>query len=91
MGYSREKRFRVGVLGRVKDLFCRSDFHDLSKIHNSDAIGDMLNDGEIVGDKDDANSLLAVEIFKEINNLGDRKSTRLNSSHEWISRMPSSA
>ena len=22
---------------------------------------------------------------------GDRKSTRLNSSHEWISRMPSSA
>ena len=23
--------------------------------------------------------------------VGDRKSTRLNSSHEWISRMPSSA
>ena len=23
--------------------------------------------------------------------LADRKSTRLNSSHEWISRMPSSA
>ena len=23
--------------------------------------------------------------------IGDRKSTRLNSSHEWISRMPSSA
>ena len=27
-------------------------------------------------------------IFSEV---GDRKSTRLNSSHEWISRMPSSA
>ena len=27
--------------------------------------------------------------FKRL--LGDRKSTRLNSSHEWISRMPSSA
>ena len=25
------------------------------------------------------------------NGSGDRKSTRLNSSHEWISRMPSSA
>ena len=25
------------------------------------------------------------------NNIVDRKSTRLNSSHEWISRMPSSA
>ena len=33
--------------------------------------------------------------WKEAANLGentiDRKSTRLNSSHEWISRMPSSA
>ena len=27
----------------------------------------------------------------QLNNLEDRKSTRLNSSHEWISRMPSSA
>ena len=27
----------------------------------------------------------------EIEQVGDRKSTRLNSSHEWISRMPSSA
>ena len=27
----------------------------------------------------------------QLQNLGDRKSTRLNSSHEWISRMPSSA
>ena len=27
----------------------------------------------------------------EVNLMIDRKSTRLNSSHEWISRMPSSA
>ena len=26
-----------------------------------------------------------------VEELSDRKSTRLNSSHEWISRMPSSA
>ena len=35
-----------------------------------------------------------VEISKELNlsmPTVDRKSTRLNSSHEWISRMPSSA
>ena len=35
-------------------------------------------------------------LFRKFNNLKendrvDRKSTRLNSSHEWISRMPSSA
>ena len=34
-----------------------------------------------------ARKVLPVQIRGEI----DRKSTRLNSSHEWISRMPSSA
>ena len=29
--------------------------------------------------------------YKDLCGCGDRKSTRLNSSHEWISRMPSSA
>ena len=31
------------------------------------------------------------EQVEETENDKDRKSTRLNSSHEWISRMPSSA
>ena len=35
-------------------------------------------------------SSMMYSIAKE-KNCGDRKSTRLNSSHEWISRMPSSA
>ena len=30
-------------------------------------------------------------VSKILSRMGDRKSTRLNSSHEWISRMPSSA
>ena len=33
----------------------------------------------------------AYEQVRESENTTDRKSTRLNSSHEWISRMPSSA
>ena len=42
--------------------------------------GDNKTDEIIVKSKDDFNRWLK-----------DRKSTRLNSSHEWISRMPSSA
>ena len=35
---------------------------------------------------------IAIENWQHDLNIGsDRKSTRLNSSHEWISRMPSSA
>ena len=41
------------------------------------------------------NGVKSLTSFKTIidwcDNIGDRKSTRLNSSHEWISRMPSSA
>ena len=33
----------------------------------------------------------AVNTMQDFSNAADRKSTRLNSSHEWISRMPSSA
>ena len=33
----------------------------------------------------------ALQDSKQFKDMLDRKSTRLNSSHEWISRMPSSA
>ena len=35
--------------------------------------------------------MLRKQFLKEHRSARDRKSTRLNSSHEWISRMPSSA
>ena len=35
--------------------------------------------------------VIGSRIIQELENTPDRKSTRLNSSHEWISRMPSSA
>ena len=34
---------------------------------------------------------IGVKVGAYVDNFQDRKSTRLNSSHEWISRMPSSA
>ena len=39
----------------------------------------------------DSNTQKFKELFNEEELDEDRKSTRLNSSHEWISRMPSSA
>ena len=34
---------------------------------------------------------LQTKVAQALKDAADRKSTRLNSSHEWISRMPSSA
>ena len=31
------------------------------------------------------------DLLRDLGDVVDRKSTRLNSSHEWVSRMPSSA
>ena len=47
--------------------------------------------------KDDNCTTASITAFQtllnwvELEHFKDRKSTRLNSSHEWISRMPSSA
>ena len=58
---------------------------DLSKLSLDDPkVFQMLNDGYTKG-------VFQAEATPYTNLLIDRKSTRLNSSHEWISRMPSSA
>ena len=52
--------------------------------------GDFVQNGQVIAeiDSDKATLEMTAEASGEIT---DRKSTRLNSSHEWISRMPSSA
>ena len=49
------------------------------------------DDGLVVQIGGDLDKTQHPRAFKFVRSLGDRKSTRLNSSHEWISRMPSSA
>ena len=48
----------------------------------------MKKNGSVLLKNDKYNEYPGGIVFQ---NSGDRKSTRLNSSHEWISRMPSSA
>ena len=50
---------------------------------NGLAVDNTLGDGSLAATSSDSNSVDHITL--------DRKSTRLNSSHEWISRMPSSA
>ena len=47
-------------------------------------------DGNLMSEINNVLNVLNNDIVQEITPK-DRKSTRLNSSHEWISRMPSSA
>ena len=74
----------------------------LANIRESDAICQVIrvfNDGDVVhveGRVDPASDIETINTELQLSDLqtiekADRKSTRLNSSHEWISRMPSSA
>ena len=53
--------------------------------------GPLMAGMNVVGDLFGAGKMFLPQVVKSARVMKDRKSTRLNSSHEWISRMPSSA
>ena len=56
--------------------------------HSNDAQNHIQKQIKICQDYADTHSIEIVGVYSDI---GDRKSTRLNSSHKSLSRMPSSA
>ena len=49
--YCRQQCLRVGMRGPLVDVLLRPDLDDLAEIHDSDAIGDVANEREIVRDE----------------------------------------
>ena len=83
----------LSILESVENYFEVIDGRNKNRVF-IDLDGEIIVDG---GDKKEFKKLdnEILERLKTIENISlltaDRKSTRLNSSHEWISRMPSSA
>ena len=46
-----QQRLCVGMYRRTEELLCISDLHDLPQIHNHDLVGQMLDNAQIVGNK----------------------------------------
>ena len=81
-------------LKKIKEAYRFSDEMHLGQVRKSGEpyISHPIAVAEICAEwKLDAQAIMAALLHDVMEDQEDRKSTRLNSSHEWISRMPSSA
>ncbi len=46
-----QQRARIGMTREPKQIVDRTDFNDLAKVHDSDAIGDEAHDAEVMAEK----------------------------------------
>src|SRR5262249_52350871 len=54
--HRRQKRLRIGMPWGGKDLTARADLHDLTEIHDRDAMADVLDHSEVMTDKEEGKS-----------------------------------
>ena len=62
----------------------------MNKVNHKEVISEIKKLRKILSEDTEEARPVATSVKNYLEGL-DRKSTRLNSSHEWISRMPSSA
>ena len=64
--HGRQQRLRVGVEGRAKDGFGRSEFNDLTEVHDSDGVRKVTHDGEVVGYEDQRRRIFVLEVVQQV-------------------------
>ena len=57
------------MLGISDNTFSRTNFHDLPQIHHGDTMGDTLNHGHIMGNKEIRYSKIALKLHEEVHHL----------------------
>ena len=66
----REQRLGVWVRRRAVDLVPRADLDDLAEIHHGDAIGDVADDGQVVGDEQVGEPELVLQLIEQVDDAG---------------------
>ena len=69
-GNGRQERFGVGVLGVGVKFERGRHLDNFADVHDSDAIADMGDDAEIVGDEDVGEPHLFLQLLQEVEDLG---------------------
>ena len=64
-----EERLRVRVHRRLVDLLARPDLDDLAQVHHGDAIRDVADDRQVVGDEEVREPELVLELGEQVDDL----------------------
>ncbi len=65
-----EEQFGVVVGGCGVEGFAGCDFADLAEVHHLDAVADVLDHGEVVGDEHQGETELGFEVLEQVEHLG---------------------
>ena len=68
-GNGREQRLGVGVQRVGKNVVGLAVLHQIAQVHNADSVGDMLDDGQIVGDEKIRQVALFLQGFQQVDDL----------------------
>ena len=69
-GTAEEERPRIGVHRLLKKGALRRGLDDLAEIHHGDAMGHVLDDGEVMTDEEQREPELFLQILQEVDDLG---------------------
>ena len=64
--HGRQQRLRVRMVRLAVERLPVRDLDHLTQIHNGNAIGDVLHDGQVVGDKQIRRAKLVLELLEQV-------------------------
>ena len=68
-GNGGQKGSRIRMQGILKELVRIRQLHHLAEVHNTDTVGEVLNDGQVVGDEQDGQTELLTQLVEQVDDL----------------------
>ena len=59
-----------GCTGAAQSVLRRPDLDDLAEVHHRDPVGDLADDGQVVGDEHVGQAELVLEVLQQVDDLG---------------------
>lgn len=69
-GYGCHQRLGIWMFWVLTQIRVLGQFNDFPQVHNRDPVGDMLDDPDVVGDKQVAEAEFIFKLIKQVQDLG---------------------